>query len=148
MRTRGMTLAAAALTTAAIALPATAVPAAAAPASATAAPPVQVDCSGSGGKGSAAWNWTSKDEFRSIVIRGKDTKAEGLHPAIRIYWYDGKGRKSTTPWLHVRDGVDKWNTPTIWDRDGLKSAGIEIDLFRRNTRVGDVCSESKKNPRY
>jgi hypothetical protein len=139
-----MTFGVAACAAAAVLVPVTAAPATAAEA------PVQVSCSWTGAKGSAAWTWAGKSELRSITVRAKDTKADGMHPGIRVYWVDKKGKEARTPWLHARGGTNKWTTPAIRDRDGIKVAGIEIVLFRGNGRTPerDVCGAGKKNPRF
>ncbi|MFG2827507.1 hypothetical protein ACGFWI_08595 [Streptomyces sp. NPDC048434] len=142
MRTRGMTFAAGALTVPATAAPATATPAAAAA--------VKASCSGRGGSGSAAWTWAGKTELHSVSVRAKDNRADGMHPAIRLYWYNGKGKGKSTPWRHVRNGDNHWSTPVVRDRDKVKVAGIEMALFRGNAShpVRDLCGAGKKNPRY
>ncbi|MGW8551358.1 hypothetical protein [Streptomyces tubercidicus] len=151
MRTRGMKLAAAAaLAAAAVTIPATAAPAAAttAPAATTAAAAsVKLSCSGNGGKGSAAWNWKSKNEIRSVTLRGKDTKADGRHPAVRIVWTDKRGHTSATPWRHVRNGETHWSTSSIYDRDGIKYLEIGVRKYRGNSVDRDICEAGRPNPR-
>ncbi|MCX5448726.1 hypothetical protein [Streptomyces nigrescens] len=148
MRTRGMKLAAAALAAAAVTVPATAVPATATTTAPTAAAAsVKLSCSGNGGKGSAAWNWKSRNEIRSITLRGKDTKADGRHPAVRIVWTDKKGHTSATPWRHVRNGENRWTTPSIYDRDGIQYLEIGVRKYRGNSVDRGVCEAGRPNPR-
>ncbi|WP_432141492.1 hypothetical protein [Streptomyces sp. bgisy084] len=147
MRTRGMTFAAATLAAVAVTVPATAVPAAATTAPATAAASVKLSCSGNGGKGSAAWNWKSRNEIRSVTLRGKDTKSDGRHPAVRIVWTDKKGHTSATPWRHVRSGETHWSTPSIYDRDGIQYLELGVRKYRGSSVDRTICEAGRPNPR-
>ncbi|MYT11786.1 hypothetical protein YWIDRAFT_01007 [Streptomyces sp. SceaMP-e96] len=147
MRIRGMKLAAAALAAAAVTVPATAVPATATTAPAAAAASVKLSCSGSGGKGSAAWNWKNRNEIRSITLRGKDTKSDGRHPAVRLVWTDKKGHRGSTPWKHVRNSENRWTTPLIYDRDGIQYLEIGVRKYRGNSVDRLVCEAGRPNPR-
>lgn len=151
MRTRGMKFAATALAAAAVTVSATANPAGAAtapaPASASASASVKLSCSGNGGKGSAAWNWKSRNEIRSVTLRGKDTKVDGRHPAVRIVWTDKKGHTSATPWRHVRNGETHWSTPSVYDRDGIAYLELGVRKYRGNSVDREICEAGRPNPR-
>ncbi|MFI7005836.1 hypothetical protein [Streptomyces sp. NPDC050145] len=131
------------------ALAAVLIPLAASPAAAAGA---SKSCSVTGASGTGSWTWAGRTKLDPLKLKGKDTKADGYHPAIRLVTYTGSKVK-LWPWHHVSGSAETWNT-SAHDTRGIKHAGVEVQLYNGRTKVNkpgivvNCYSGGKVNPRY
>ncbi len=112
----------------------------------------EVNCSTTGGYGFGSWIWSSKTKITSVTLKGKDTKADGYHPAIRLVTVTSAGNVRYWSWHHVyggKDATETWNT-SAEDSNGIKRASIEVGIFNGSNKVDSLgCgSAGPLNPQF
>lgn len=95
------------------------------------------------GEALAAWNWASATALSSVHLEATDTKADGMHPAIRLVTKNRSGGTHYWAWHHNTKGAHTTGTvnTSATDSKGIAQAWIEGGLFNKSTRTGS-CSTS------
>lgn len=96
----------------------------------------------------ASWNWASDNQLTSVHLQVKDSRKDGLTPAVRLVTKQRDG--DTHNWsLHKNTGgsgtTADWNT-TATDSQGIEFAWVQGELLDGSTLVG-LCQGAKiRNP--
>lgn len=109
-----------------------------------------MSCSIAGGSGTASWTWVSRTKLDPIFLSVADTKADGLHPAIRLVTVQASGSVKYWTYHHMTSGAGEtgnWTTSAT-DGHGIKRASIEVTIFDGNREIRTCGAGSIANPYY